>query len=383
MNRMNRETGTGTSERRDIPMKEKVAGLPAGPGVYLMKDGRGDIIYIGKSKNLKQRVSSYFQPSAAHSSKIRRMVPQIRDLDIIRTDTEFEALMLECRLIRERRPIYNRKMKTPRAYVYVAVAPGEGARALRLVREPDAAAEGRVFGPYTAGAGSIERAAAAVRELLGLACLKNRPDGIPCLNVKLGKCLGFCRGGEDGQRHREQTERLSELMEGSDDGVYREWERKMEEAAGQFDFERAAKLRDGLAALRLLMSKQRVASFAAENRNLIVLEELDANTAKVFCVRRNAVLHSEKVDWAGIGGPEGLLLRLREAATGIFAPVQQEVGAEAIRREEIDEAQIIYSYLRSGAAKAVEIPAEWLAPGAAAALEEGLRRLTETGSSDL
>jgi excinuclease ABC subunit C len=121
-----------TNERIELQLRT----LPAAPGVYLMKDAAGGVIYVGKSKNLQQRVRSYFHVSRHRSKKVERLAHNVKDLEIRRTDTEFEALMLECRLIQELKPIYNKKMKSPLGYVYLAIRDTDGIWKLLMCRTP-------------------------------------------------------------------------------------------------------------------------------------------------------------------------------------------------------------------------------------------------------
>jgi excinuclease ABC subunit C len=129
-------------------LKDKVKHLPSSPGVYLMKDINGQIIYVGKAKNLKNRVRSYFQNSKAHTQKIIKLKASLKDFDYILTDTEFEAFMLECELIREMKPIFNRMMKSPQSYVYIRILIDGGYQRIDICKNPDKP-DSLYFGPYT------------------------------------------------------------------------------------------------------------------------------------------------------------------------------------------------------------------------------------------
>ena len=129
--------------------KEKAKQLPSSPGVYLMKDSYGSIIYVGKSKNLKNRVSSYFQESSTHSNKVIKLVQHLKDFDIIQTDTEFEAFILECKLIKEIQPLYNRLMKNPQSYTYIRIVMDRSSQRIELANRMNEDDGNLYFGPYT------------------------------------------------------------------------------------------------------------------------------------------------------------------------------------------------------------------------------------------
>jgi len=134
-----------------------------------MKDGLGHIIYVGKAKQLKRRVKSYFQNSKSHSPKVKQLVRNIKDLDIILTDTEFEAFMLECKLIKEIKPMYNRKMKNPQAYTYIVIEADDKMRSLEITYDPADQKGNHIWGPYTSRS-TVERAVQGIKESSKILC---------------------------------------------------------------------------------------------------------------------------------------------------------------------------------------------------------------------
>lgn len=354
-----------------MELSEKVKGLPLTPGVYLMKDSLGNIIYVGKAKALKRRVQSYFQSSRNHPAKVKMMVRSIRDLDYILTDTEFEAFMLECRLIKELKPVYNRKMKNPRSYSYIVIRMDEPCR-IEITYEVPGKEEPFVFGPYP-GKGVVEDAVRGLQESLSILCTTPYGRSGPCLNHSLGLCLGMCMDQEAAERHRVILGRIAALLEGTDMGVLDEMDERMQEAAGRFDFEAAAKYRDYMNAVRFLVHKEKVIGFAEENRNIAVLEPVHERLYKLILIKGNRVLLAEKVI-LGHHDARETCAGIKEMCLGSFGSAAAS-DADSISRYNIDEAQIIYSYLQNSSTRYVVIEEEWLAPEGGSLLEETLHSL--------
>lgn len=334
--------------------------LPASPGVYLMKDAAGNVIYVGKSKNLQQRVRSYFHISRNRSKKVERLVHNIKDLEIRLTDTEFEALMLECRLIRELKPMYNKKMKSPQGYTYIAIRDNEGIWDLEVADEPEDPGLRHVYGPYTASRHTVEQAVRSLREALHIACNRSSSSsiGTPCLNYSLGLCLGACLGGEAIEINNRSLTRITALLDGTDSGLRVELELRMQEASDRFDFEAAAKVRDALNAIDLFAKQEEIADFAEQNRNLVVLEHLNEQEAKCFLLRRNQILYSQKFDLSD-ATHTALSKELADKALACFGKAGLRLAGKS-SRDEIDEDRIIYRYLHSSDCRHRSIPQTWI-----------------------
>ncbi len=242
-------------------LKEKARSLPLKPGVYIMQDAKNTVIYVGKAKALKNRVSQYFQESAAHTEKTRAMVSQIDHFDVIIADSEFEALVLECSLIKRHQPRYNILLKDDKGYPYVRLTVRDAYPKFSLATRP--AEDGaRYFGPY-ASRHSTQAIIDALRSALRLpSCGRKFPRDIgkerPCLNFHMGKCDGYCRSGELKERHDQAIAQAVSLLEGRFQQVKEELTAEMEQASEELRFERAAELRDRLRAIELLGARQKV-----------------------------------------------------------------------------------------------------------------------------
>jgi len=363
-------------------MKTKIQELPLSPGVYLMKDSRGTVIYVGKSKSLKKRVQSYFYNNKSHSPKVKRLVQHVKDLEYIVTDTEFEAFMLECRLIQDIKPMYNRKMKNPLGYHYIVLRQKRDWRWLEVTDTLDEGAPDRshFFGPYTAGRNSLEQAVQKVKECCKIACNHTSAASTantPCLNYSIGFCLGKCLGGEAARQFDEVMDQFIALLQGEDRSLYDQMERNMLDAAERFDFEQAAKYRDGMNAVNLLLSKQHVIEFAEENHSIVVYEYLDDNTIKLFLIKGNVVLHSERCSVASTVDIESLRRRVKALILSYFTKDIEHDAAE-ITREDIDTAQIIYSYLQSSACRYLVIQDSWTEDDGEPDMEAALKDFLNT-----
>lgn len=366
-------------------LADKVKALPLTPGVYLMKDSRGAIIYVGKAKRLKRRVASYFQQSRSHPPKVRMMVGHIRDLEYRETDTEFEAFMLECRLIKELKPMYNKKMKSPQAYTYLRFTEQDGLLRMDTAYSPDEADGSQCFGPYTSRH-TVERAILGMKETMHILCSHSRRGPSYCLHYSLGLCLGMCKDGD--QDAAEQYNRIMgqiiHTLEGKDTSILEAMERKMEEAAARFDFETAAKFRDYQKAVQSLLQKARVIHFAEANRSIAVLEAMENSRAKLIVLQGSRIIHTS-VYGLESGRTEAMLHAASEAvqASLCMAAASGAASVRAVTRDDIDEAQIIYSYLKSGGAGHAVIRKEWLKPGGEKALKDALGRSLEASMKKL
>ena len=241
-------------------LKEKARSLPLKPGVYIMQDAQSTVIYVGKAKALKNRVSQYFQDSASHTEKTRAMVSQIDHFDVIIADSEFEALVLECSLIKRHQPRYNILLKDGKGYPYIRLSKEAYPRFSLASKAAEDGA--RYFGPY-AGRHSTQGIIDALKTALRLpSCNKKFPRDIgkerPCLNFHMGKCDGYCRGDELKEQHDQAIAQAMSLLEGRFKDVQKDLTQEMERAAEELRFERAAQLRDRLRAIELLGKRQKV-----------------------------------------------------------------------------------------------------------------------------
>ena len=242
-------------------LKEKASSLPLVPGVYIMRDKQEQVIYVGKAKKLKNRVSQYFQDTASHSPKTRMMVSKIDHFDVIVAASEFEALVLECSLIKRHQPKYNILLKDDKGYPYLRVNMKEVYPRITLVSKPsnDGA---EYFGPF--GSRSItQEVMNAIHLALKLpTCHKQFPRDVgkdrPCLNYHMNQCAGWCQEGTSSVAYRQRIEQARQLMAGNYKTVSTEIRNEMLSAAEDLNFELAANLRDRLKAVESLGQKQLV-----------------------------------------------------------------------------------------------------------------------------
>ena len=296
-------------------LREKANDLPLQPGVYLMMDKTGKVIYVGKAKKLKNRVSQYFQDSAAHSVKTRQMVSQVDHFDTIFVTSEFEALVLENSLIKRHMPRYNILLKDDKGYPLVRLSRGRYPK-FTLVNRP--ANDGaKYFGPF-GGWYETRQAVDAVCQALRLpTCRRQFPRDIgaerPCLNFHMGRCDGFCRPEMPEAEYDRRMEQAAQLLEGRSKQLLRDMTAEMEAEAEALRFEQAAQLRDRIQAISALSKKQ------------TVIAGLCADT-DVWGVFRGAgksgyaVLHMENGDLVG-RETELLTAPMEESAAELLAAV--------------------------------------------------------------
>ena len=253
-------------------LKEKAHALPLKPGVYIMQDAKNVVIYVGKAKALKNRVSQYFANLASHTEKTRAMVSQIDHFDVIVADSEFEALVLENSLIKRHQPRYNILLKDDKGYPYIRLTVKEEYPKFSLANR--AAEDGaRYFGPY-GSRGNTQNIIDALRVALKLpSCNKKFPRDIgrerPCLNYHMGQCDGYCRKDMDQSRYREAIDQAVRLLEGKFQEVGDELKAEMELAAEELRFEKAAELRDRYKAIELLGKRQKVVAGSLADTDVV------------------------------------------------------------------------------------------------------------------
>lgn len=255
-------------------LREKTAKLTTSPGVYLMKNQKSEIIYVGKAKNLKNRVTSYFRESADHTPKVASMVEHVYDYDFIVTDSEYEALVLECSLIKQHQPKYNILLKDDKGYSYLCFSDEPYPR---LTAEKNKSKKGEYLGPYMSGYITRETARETNRVFRLPTCHKRFPEDFkktrPCLNYHIHQCMGVCRGNISQAAYAEQIRQAKEYIQmGSVDSVKRMRE-EMEKAAEQLDFERAAILRDRIAAVKKAGETQKILDATLDEADVIAMAE--------------------------------------------------------------------------------------------------------------
>lgn len=297
--------------RMSPELEFKIRSLPDSPGCYLMKS-EGEIIYVGKAKNLKNRVSQYFHWSAQHSPKVRAMVEKIDDFDIMLVDGELEAFTLECNLIKLHMPHYNIRLKDDKAYPYIRVDLREDFPRVELARrqEKDGA---RYFGPY--------QGATVVREVLDVARMvfpirvcgkKLNPEKRlrPCVHHQVGQCPAPCAGLISQEDYRQTILGVIDFLNGKYAPVLDALNARMREAAAQMNYERAALYRDRIRAVEAVMQKQKAISTAQSDQDIIAVLPHDADAmVQLMFVRSGRMIGSERFKLEGAGDePQGEIL---------------------------------------------------------------------------
>lgn len=280
-------------------LSEKARSLTDRPGVYLMKNTKGEIIYIGKAKNLKNRVSQYFQPNnPSHTEKVRRMVDNVNDFDYIVVDSEFEALVLECSLIKQNSPKYNILLKDDKGYHYIRVSrePFPRISAVKMVDDGQA----DFLGPYTSSY-SVTQTVDEVNKIFGLpTCGRKFPQdfrkGRPCLNFHIKQCMGLCRGRISQKEYGDTvTQALSYIKKGGGSLIER-LQTEMDTAAENLEFEKAAKLRDRINAIKKIADTQKVFMINSENQDVLAFAQ-NGSTAAVSILKFRGYKLSDKEDY--------------------------------------------------------------------------------------
>ncbi|MBC7262182.1 MAG: excinuclease ABC subunit C [Chloroflexi bacterium] len=257
-------------------LQERLNALPAKPGVYLMKDATGQVIYVGKAVNLRNRVRSYFHASNGQTPKIRRLVDRIADFEFIVTGSELEALILECNLIKKYRPRYNVRLKDDKRYPYIKISLQEPFPRIYTVRhmQDDGA---RYFGPYTSSK-AVEQTMELLRKLFPYLTCKREitgKDQRACLYYHIGRCAGPCIGAISREDYRALVEQIILFLEGKQERIIHDLEREMQKAAEALDFERAAVLRDQVQALQKVVERQKIVSAARSDEDVIAFVRED------------------------------------------------------------------------------------------------------------
>lgn len=281
----------------EFDIEEELKKLPEKPGVYLMHDKNDEIIYVGKAIRLCSRVRQYFQNGKKHSLKVEKMVPQVAWFEYIVTDSEMEALVLECNLIKEHRPRYNTMLMDDKAYPYIRVTLKEEYPRVMLARKRVLSGQtDRYFGPYP-NAAAVKDTLELVHKLFGIrTCDRTLPRDIgrerPCLNYHIGQCMAPCRGTVSKEEYGAQVDRVLELLSGNYTRIRRELEERMKEAAANLAFEEAAKYRDFIDSVKHIAERQKITdSNSLEDRDLIACA-IDGEDAvvQVFFVREGKLI---------------------------------------------------------------------------------------------
>ena len=284
-------------ETEMFDIQEELKKLPAKPGVYIMHDEKDAIIYVGKAVSLKNRVRQYFQSSRNKGPKIEQMVTRIQRFEYIVTDSELEALVLECNLIKEHRPKYNTMLKDDKTYPYIKVTVGEEFPRILFSRTMKKD-KSRYFGPYTS-AGAVKDTIELMNKLFRLrVCNRNLPRDIglerPCLNYHIKQCDAPCQGYISREAYRKQVDQALEFLNGNYKPILQMLEKQMLEASEELEFERAIELRDLLNSVKQVAQKQKITASDGEDKDVIAVStDRKEAVVQVFFVRDGRLIGRE------------------------------------------------------------------------------------------
>lgn len=260
---------------------EKAKMLPLLPGVYIIRDKEGQIIYIGKAKRLRTRVSQYFREGVPHDAKVTKMISHAFEFDVIVTQSEFEALVLECSQIKQHKPKYNILLKDDKGYSYVKVTREKWPRLSAALQKDDENAD--YYGPFTSSFAVREMVEAASDVFRLPRCTRRFPQDIgkgrPCLNAHIGKCMAVCSGKIRNEDYREAVESALHMIRHGQADIMKTLKARMEDAAERLDFERAALIRDQLAAIEKVSRGQKVVRSEVAEQDVIAF----AGSANAVC----------------------------------------------------------------------------------------------------
>ena len=275
-------------------IQEELKKLPGKPGVYLMHDERDAIIYVGKAISLKNRVRQYFQSSRNKGAKIEQMVTHISRFEYIVTDSELEALVLECNLIKEHRPKYNTMLMDDKSYPFIKVTVNEPFPRVMLARQMKKD-KAKYFGPYTS-AGAVKDTIELIRKLYHIrSCNRSLPKDIgkerPCLNYHIHQCQAPCQGYISQEEYRKSIEEVVRFLNGHYDLVLKELEEKMMAASDSLEFEKAIEYRELLTSVQKVAQKQKITDTAGDDRDIIAMaSEGEDAVVQVFFIRSGRLI---------------------------------------------------------------------------------------------
>ena len=343
-------------------IQEHLKTLPASPGVYIMKDKFGNVIYVGKAVSLKNRVRQYFQSSKNHSDKVRSMVKNIFSFEYIMTDSELEALILECNLIKKYKPKYNILLRDDKTYPYIKVTVNEDYPRVLKVRRilKDKA---KYFGPYS-NVSAVNDTIDIIRNIYPIrTCNIDMDKAIksgmrPCLNYHIKKCIGPCTGMVSKKEYMDMIDEILLFLSGKEDKLVGVLEEKMKAASMALDFEEAASYRDKISSLKDVMEKQKISNVQNDSdQDVIAMANFDQEACvQVFFIRHGKVSGRENFMLEGVKDSD------RSTILGSFIKQfymsQEYIPRELIVEEEFLDMEIMEEILSSkrGTAVSIRVP---------------------------
>ena len=326
---------------------EELKKLPDQPGVYIMHDSRDAIIYIGKAVSLRKRVHQYFQASHVEGIKKAQMVKQIARFEYIITDSELEALVLECNLIKEHRPKYNTMLRDDKTYPYIRVTVGEDFPRVLFSRQQKKD-KSRYFGPYTS-AGAVKDTIELINKLYQLrTCNRNLPKDIgkdrPCLNYHIHQCNAPCQGYISKEEYRQRVDAAVEFLNGNYAPILKSLQEKMMAASGEMQFEKAIEYRDLLNSVKQIAQKQKITHNDGEDKDIIALAADDRDAVvQVFFIRDGKLIGRDHF-YVKIGN-EDTKEQILTTFVKQFYSGTPFIPREIMLPEEIDDHEVLAEWL--------------------------------------
>lgn len=334
-------------------LRDKAARLPLEPGVYIMKDKAGQIIYVGKAKALRNRVSSYFRSVEKHLPKVYRMVEHVQDFEFIVTDSEFEALILECSLIKQHAPKYNIMLKDDKGYSYIKIWPKRYSRLTAALQKGE---EGEYLGPYISSYVVKQTVDEANKVFKLPTCSRKFPEEIgkarPCLNFHIKQCMGVCRGNISEEEYNATLNEALEFIRGGGAKSVRLLTEKMEEAAENLEFEKAARYRDRIRAIARITDQQKVVSIKQDSLDVIAtVQSGDDLWAGILCFREGRLVDKKDMKLGGIGSQEEQLSGLLSS----YYYKRGDIPKKIFTGTECADHQLLENWLSTEAGHKVEL----------------------------
>ena len=338
-------------------IQEELSKLPDQPGVYIMHDIADTIIYIGKARSLRKRVRQYFQPSHDEGIKKRQMVQHISRFEYIITDSELEALVLECNLIKEHCPKYNTMLRDDKTYPYIKVTVGEAFPRVVFAREMKKD-KSRYFGPYTS-AGAVKDTIDLVNKIYQLrTCNRNLPRDIkkdrPCLNYHIHQCDAPCQGNVSKEEYGEKVSRVLEFLNGNYRPVIKDLEEKMIKASNELQFEKAIEYRELLGSVKQIAQKQKITNADGEDKDIVAMANDDTDAVvQVFFVRGGKIIGRDHFH-VRVGAEEDKTSVLTTFVKQFYSGTPF-IPKEIMIQEPVEEQEILEEWLTKKRGKKVTI----------------------------
>ena len=334
-------------------LREKTSKLTTSPGVYRMRNKSGDIIYIGKAKNLKNRVTSYFRENPDHTPKVAKMVSHVYDYDFIVTDSEYEALVLECSMIKQHMPRYNILLKDDKGYSFIKISNEEFPR---ITAELQKKGDGIFLGPYTSSF-VTRQTVEEVNKVFSLpSCKRVFPRDFgkyrPCLNFHIKQCMGVCQGKIDPEEYGKIISQAEEYIKNGSEASVETLTKQMNAAAEELDFELAARLRDRISAIQRAADNQKIIDEDMRDTDVVAMAQNGENScAAVLMYRGGRLFDRAEYD---LGAPGSETDMLEDFVLQYYSDPTR-IPREIIVEEELPNSEMVERLLREKCGHAVDL----------------------------